>query len=98
MVQEINNYTTLHSRKRTFPSAQFLSLPPQKVAAAINLLFIFLEILLLLPFLPPFLPLLVSFCTDKQIEYTVFPPTPNSPWPLESSSSGSSVLYLILLR
>lgn len=58
MVQEINNYTTLHSGKHPFPSAQ-LSLPPQKVAAAIDLLFIFLEILLLLPFLPPYLPSLL---------------------------------------
>lgn len=59
MVQEINNYTTLHSGKHPFPSAQFLSLPPQKVAAAIDLLFIFLEVLLLLPFLPPYLPSLL---------------------------------------
>lgn len=59
MVQEINNYTTLHSGKHTFPSAQFLSLPQQKVATAINLLFIVLEILFLLPFLPPFSPSLL---------------------------------------
>lgn len=93
--REIQQLYNTAQWKASFPICSSSYLSPTKVAAAIDLLFIFLSSSSSSPSSPSLSPLLAS-SAQKQIEYSLSP-SPNS-LPTLLSSSRSSVLYLLLFR